>query len=114
MFTGAAVCAVIAGVAALVLFRHAATRAISTGDLLRSAPVERAASLRKVTTSDFDDLLAANRDFAAHFALAGFDGARACGRRDRDLHGLAEIDPLGMGRARAAATPRSSATRGAG
>ncbi|HEY0949441.1 MFS transporter [Nocardioides sp.] len=37
VFTGAAVCAVIAGVAALVLFRHAATRAISTGDLLRSA-----------------------------------------------------------------------------
>lgn len=37
VFTGAAVCAVVAGVLALVLFRSAATRAISTGDLLRSA-----------------------------------------------------------------------------
>jgi hypothetical protein len=37
VFTGAAVCAVVAGVLALVLFRSAATRAVSTGDLLRSA-----------------------------------------------------------------------------
>ena len=37
VFTGAAVCAVIAGVLALLLFRRAPTRAISTGDLLRSA-----------------------------------------------------------------------------
>ena len=37
VFTGAAVCALIAAVLALVLFRHAPTRAISTGDLLRSA-----------------------------------------------------------------------------
>ena len=37
VFTGAAVCAVVAGLWALVLFRGAATRAISTGDLLRSA-----------------------------------------------------------------------------
>lgn len=37
VFTGAAVCAVVAGLLALVLFRGAATRAISTGDLLRSA-----------------------------------------------------------------------------
>jgi MFS family permease len=36
VFTGAAVCAVIAGLLALVLFRDAATRAVSTGDLLRS------------------------------------------------------------------------------
>ena len=37
VFTGAAVCAAIAGVLALILFRTAATRAVSTGDLLRSA-----------------------------------------------------------------------------
>jgi MFS family permease len=36
VFTGAAACAVVAGVLALVLFRTAATRAVSTGDLLRS------------------------------------------------------------------------------
>ncbi len=36
VFTGAALCAVIAGVLALVLFRGAATRAVSTGELLRS------------------------------------------------------------------------------
>jgi MFS family permease len=37
VFTGAAVCAAVAGVLALILFRTAATRAVSTGDLLRSA-----------------------------------------------------------------------------
>jgi MFS family permease len=37
VFTGAAVCAVVAGLLALVLFRTAATRAVSTADLLRSA-----------------------------------------------------------------------------
>ena len=37
VFTGAAVCAVVAGVLALLLFRSAGTRAVSTGDLLRSA-----------------------------------------------------------------------------
>ncbi|GAA4759380.1 hypothetical protein GCM10023350_51860 [Nocardioides endophyticus] len=37
VFTGAAVCALVAAVLALVLFRRAPTRAISTGDLLRSA-----------------------------------------------------------------------------
>jgi len=35
VFTGAAVCAVVAGLLALVLFRGAGTRAVSTGDLLR-------------------------------------------------------------------------------
>ncbi|MBA2952419.1 MFS transporter [Nocardioides sp. MAH-18] len=37
VFIGAAVCAVVAGVLALWLFRSAQTRAISTGDLLRAA-----------------------------------------------------------------------------
>lgn len=37
VFAGAAVCAVIAGLAALVVFRGAATRAVSTSELLRSA-----------------------------------------------------------------------------
>jgi hypothetical protein len=36
VFLGAAVCAVIAGVLALVLFRTAATRALDTGTLLRA------------------------------------------------------------------------------
>ena len=37
VFTGAAVCAVVAGVLALVLFRSAATRALDAGELLRAA-----------------------------------------------------------------------------
>ena len=37
VFLGAAVCAVVAGVLALVLFRNAATRGMSAADLLRSA-----------------------------------------------------------------------------
>ncbi|MGY2703885.1 MFS transporter [Nocardioides sp. HB32] len=37
VFTGAAVCAIVAGVLALLLFRSAGTRAVSTGDLLRAA-----------------------------------------------------------------------------
>lgn len=37
VFLGAAACAVVAGVLALLLFRGAATRAVSTGDLLRAA-----------------------------------------------------------------------------
>jgi len=36
VFAGAAVCAVLAGIAALVVFRGAATRAVSTSELLRS------------------------------------------------------------------------------
>ncbi len=36
VFVGAAVCAVVAGVLALWLFRHAATRALSAGDVLRA------------------------------------------------------------------------------
>ena len=37
VFTGAAVCATVAGVLALLVFRTAATRGVSTGDLLRAA-----------------------------------------------------------------------------
>jgi len=37
VFTGAAICAVVGGVLALVLFRSAATRALDTGELLRAA-----------------------------------------------------------------------------
>ncbi|MGB0100174.1 MAG: MFS transporter [Nocardioides sp.] len=37
VFTGAAVCAIAAGLLALVLFRGAATRGVSTGDLLRAS-----------------------------------------------------------------------------
>jgi len=48
-----------------------------------------------VTTSDFDDLLAANRDFAAHFALAGFDGVARAGVAIVTCMD-SRIDPLGM------------------
>ena len=37
VFTGAAICAVVGGVLALVLFRSAPTRSLDTGDLLRAA-----------------------------------------------------------------------------
>ncbi len=37
VFTGAAVCALVAGVLALVLFRHAATRSVSPGEALRAS-----------------------------------------------------------------------------
>jgi hypothetical protein len=37
VFIGAAVCAVIAGLLALALFRHAETRSLAAGDLLRAA-----------------------------------------------------------------------------
>ena len=37
VFIGAALCAVAAGVLALLLFRTAATRGLAAGDLLRSA-----------------------------------------------------------------------------
>ena len=48
-----------------------------------------------MTTSDFDDLLAANRDFAAHFALAGFDGVARAGVAIVTCMD-SRIDPLGM------------------
>ena len=37
VFLGAAVCALVAGLLALLLFRHAATRGLAAGDLLRAA-----------------------------------------------------------------------------
>jgi carbonic anhydrase len=40
-------------------------------------PARPSASVRSV--ADFDDLLAANRDFASHFELAGFDGVAHAG-----------------------------------
>ncbi|HEY0949442.1 carbonic anhydrase [Nocardioides sp.] len=48
-----------------------------------------------MTTSDFDDLLAANRDFAAHFELAGFDGVARAGVAIVTCMD-SRIDPLGM------------------
>ena len=48
-----------------------------------------------MATSDFDDLLAANRDFAAHFGLAGFDGVARAGVAIVTCMD-SRIDPLGM------------------
>lgn len=48
-----------------------------------------------MTSSDFDDLLAANRDFAAHFELAGFDGVARAGVAIVTCMD-SRIDPLGM------------------
>lgn len=44
---------------------------------------------------DFDDLIAANRDFAAHFALSGFDGVAHAGVAIVTCMD-SRIDPLGM------------------
>lgn len=46
-------------------------------------------------TSDFDDLIAANRDFASHFELAGFDGVARAGVAIVTCMD-SRIDPLGM------------------
>lgn len=48
-----------------------------------------------MATTDFDDLLAANRDFAAHFGLAGFDGVARAGVAIVTCMD-SRIDPLGM------------------
>ena len=45
--------------------------------------------------ADFDDLLAANREFAEHFALAGFDGVAHAGVAMVTCMD-SRIDPLGM------------------
>lgn len=46
-------------------------------------------------SSDFDDLLAANREFASHFDLAGFDGVAHAGIAIVTCMD-SRIDPLGM------------------
>ncbi|ABL82454.1 MULTISPECIES: carbonic anhydrase [unclassified Nocardioides] len=48
-----------------------------------------------MATSDFDDLLTANRDFAADFGLAGFDGVARAGVAIVTCMD-SRIDPLGM------------------
>jgi carbonic anhydrase len=45
--------------------------------------------------ADFDDLLSANRDFASHFALSGFDGVAHAGVAIVTCMD-SRIDPLGM------------------
>ena len=47
------------------------------------------------SAADFDDLLAANRDFAASFSLAGFDGVARAGVAVVTCMD-SRIDPLGM------------------
>jgi len=61
----------------------------------------------------FDDLLAANREFAENFALTGFDGVARAGVAVVTCMD-SRIDPLGMVGLQPPATPRSSATRVAG
>ena len=46
-------------------------------------------------SSNFDDLIAANRDFASHFELAGFDGVARAGVAIVTCMD-SRIDPLGM------------------
>ncbi|HYF71937.1 MAG TPA: carbonic anhydrase [Nocardioides sp.] len=48
-----------------------------------------------MAATDFDDLLAANRDFASHFDLAGFDGVARAGVAIVTCMD-SRIDPLGM------------------
>jgi carbonic anhydrase len=48
-----------------------------------------------VTTTDFDDLLAANRSFAENFALSGFDGVAHAGVAIVTCMD-SRIDPLGV------------------
>ena len=48
-----------------------------------------------MTSSDFDDLIAANRDFASNFQLAGFDGVARAGVAIVTCMD-SRIDPLGM------------------
>ena len=75
---GAAVCAVVAGVLALVLFRSAATRASRRRHGCSAPAAER--QLRSASVgADFDDLLAANAAYAADFDPGGFDGVAHAG-----------------------------------
>ena len=75
VFTGAAVCALIAAVLALVLFRRAPTRASRPA----TCCAQQADRWLLPAVDDFDDLLAANRDFAATSTWRGFDGIAHAG-----------------------------------
>lgn len=55
---------------------------------------DRSTSLQPVS-ADFDDLLVANREFAAHFTLSGFDGVAHAGIAIVTCMD-SRIDPLGM------------------
>ena len=100
---------------ALVLFRGAphAAAAISTRRPARASARLTRFRYASAPWSDFDDLLAANREFAADFALGGFDGVAHAGVAIVTCMD-SRIDPLQHGRPRAPATPRSSATPAAG
>ena len=76
MFLGAAVCAVVAGLLALVLFRTAATRGPRRG---HPAPLRRLTTTLGPVGDEFDDLLAANAAYAAHFEEGDFDGIAHAG-----------------------------------
>ena len=88
VFVGAAVCAVVAGVLALVLFRGTRAPGRST-PALTAARADRcgSATLRGVA-DDFDDLLAANRSSPTTFDARRLRRHRPRRRRHRDLHGL--------------------------
>ena len=62
---------------------------------------------------DFDDLLAANQEYAAAFDHGGFDGIAHAGVAIVTCMD-SRIDPLQDARPQASATPRSSATPAAG
>ena len=90
IFLGAAICAVIAAVAAVLCFGEVRTLADLT-------PVRRPPPTRfvPVTSEAFDDLLAANKKFAESFDLAGFDGVAHAGIAIVTCMD-SRIDPLGM------------------
>ena len=105
VFLGAVVCAVAAGVLALVLFR---TRRHARGRRGRGAPLrgltpalgrtDPLASRGRV--GDFDDLLAANRGVRRRLRPGRLRRHRARRRRHRDLHGLPDR-PAAHGRPQA-------------
>ena len=91
IFRGAAVCAVVAAVSAV---RASATSAPWRGARTASDFVRDEDRARTVTPST--TCWTANREYAATFAFAGFDGI-AHGRRARHLHGLADRPPRDVG-----------------
>ena len=112
VFTGAAVCAVLAGVLALWLFR----RAGHPGGLDRRPPARRPGEHRLASdaVADFDDLLAANRDVRGRLRPRPDSTAIAhAGVGHRHLHGLPHR-PAADASASRPVTPRSSATPAVG
>ena len=76
VFLGAAVCAAVAGVLAL---RALPTRTDPRARRSDPAPLRRLRTTSLAPVGDFDDLLAANAEYAAHFTGGDFDGVAHAG-----------------------------------